>query len=93
MVDFQSICAYADSDAADSSSWLNDMEKSRKMVLKGGRYEASCMHSMSTKYPTYFFRQGEEHHELHDHQDVGVHRVMARKWYGGRVQGNTHEGP
>ena len=28
MVDFQSIWSYADSDTADSSSWLNDMEKS-----------------------------------------------------------------
>ena len=54
MVNFQSIWAYANSDAADSSSWLNDMEKSRKMGLKGGRYEATYMHSMSMKYPTYF---------------------------------------
>ena len=28
MVDFQSIWSYSDSDTADSSSWLNDMEKS-----------------------------------------------------------------
>ncbi len=28
MVDFQSIWSYANSDTADSSSWLNDMEKS-----------------------------------------------------------------
>ena len=54
MVNFQSIWVYANSDAADSSSWLNDMEKSRKMGLKGGRYEATYMHSMSMKYPTYF---------------------------------------
>ncbi len=54
MVDFQSIWSYADSDTADSSSWLNDMEKSRKMGLKGGRYEGTYMHSMSMKYPTYF---------------------------------------
>ena len=43
MVDFQSIWSYADSDTADSSSWLNDMEKYRKMVLKGGRYEVTYM--------------------------------------------------
>jgi len=54
MIDFQSIWSYADSDTADSSSWLNDMEKSRKMGLKGGRYEGTYMHSMSMKYPTYF---------------------------------------
>ena len=54
MVDFQSIWAYAESDAADSSAWLNDMEKSRKMGLKGGRYEATYMHSMGMKYPSYF---------------------------------------
>ena len=54
MVNFQSIWAYANSDAADSSSWLNDMEKSRKMGLKGGRYKARYMHSMRMKYPIYF---------------------------------------
>jgi hypothetical protein len=54
MVDFQSIWAYAESDAADSSAWLNDMEKTRKMGLKGGRYEATYMHSMGMKYPSYF---------------------------------------
>ncbi len=54
MVDFQSIWAYAESDAADSSAWLSDMEKSRKMGLKGGRYKAMYMHSMGMKYPAYF---------------------------------------
>ena len=54
MVDFQSIWAYAELDAADSSAWLSNMEKSRKMGLKGGRYKAMYMHSMGMKYPSYF---------------------------------------
>jgi hypothetical protein len=54
MVDFQSIWAYAESNATNSSAWLSNMEKSQKMGLKGGWYEAMYMYSMGMKYPSYF---------------------------------------
>jgi hypothetical protein len=47
MVDFRSIWAYAESDTLD-------LEKSRKMGFKGGRYEATYTHSMGMKYPAQF---------------------------------------
>jgi len=54
MVDFQSIWAYAESDTLEASVWLSDLEKSRKMGFKGGRYEATYTHSMGMKYPAQF---------------------------------------
>ena len=54
MVDFQSIWAYAESDTLEASAWLSDLEKSRKMGFKGGRYEATYTHSMGMKYPAQF---------------------------------------
>jgi hypothetical protein len=54
MVNFQSIWAFAESESQDSSAWLNNMEKSRKIGLRGGRFEASYMHSMGQKYPSAF---------------------------------------
>jgi hypothetical protein len=54
MVDFQSLWAYAESDALNSLAWLSDLKKSCKMGFKGGRYEATYMHSMGMKYPSHF---------------------------------------
>ncbi len=54
MVDFDSIWAFADSELQDSSSWINDMEKSWKIGFKGGKIDAIYMHSMGQKYPPVF---------------------------------------
>jgi hypothetical protein len=51
MVDFDSIWAFADSELQDSSSWINDTEKSRKIGFKGGKINVIYMHSMGQKYP------------------------------------------
>ncbi len=54
MVDFDSIWAFVDSELQDSSSWINDMEKSRKIGFKGGKINRIYMHSMGQKYPSVF---------------------------------------